>query len=94
MITLANNGYNFRTNESSLQEFSKQWNDIPKGTAIYTLKAHADPYDTQGTILGKIVVDGCTTSKFGDERLFFQHQRIEEDIALKPDWKVAYMKDC
>ena len=94
MITLAKNGYNFKTSESSLEEFSKQWNEIPKGTPIYSLKAHSEPADKQGTFLGNIVVDGCTTSKFGDERLFFQHQRIEEDIALKPDWKAAYMTDC
>ena len=77
-----------------MEDFSKQWNEIPKGTAIYSLKAHSEPADTQGTVLGKIVVDECTTSKFGDERLFFQHQRIEEDIILRPDWKGAYMTDC
>ena len=83
----------FRTKKSSLEEFSKQWNTIPKGSAIYSFIAHSSPEDTAGKELGKIVVDGCTTSKFGDERLFFRHQRIEEDIKLRPQWKNAYLKD-
>ena len=33
-------------------------------------------------------------SKFADERLFFQHHRIEEDIALKPEWKEKYEEVC
>ena len=85
---------NFRTAESSLEEFSKQWNGIQNGTAIYNLKTHSEPKDKQGTVLSKIVVEGCTTSKFGDERLFFQHQRITEDIILRPEWKNAYNTDC
>ena len=84
----------FMTKQSSLEEFSKQWNTIPKGSKMYSFVAHSSPEDTSGKELGKIVVDGCTTSKFGDERLFFQHQRVEEDIKLRPNWKSAYLKDC
>lgn len=28
-----------------------------------------------------------TTSKFGDKDLFFRHQKLEEDIALRPEWE-------
>ena len=94
-ITLDPTGdVNFRHEESSLQEFSEQWNTIPKGAAIYSFIAHSSPEDSVGKELGKIVVDGCTTSKFGDERLFFSHQRIEEDIQLRPNWRNAYLEDC
>jgi len=33
-------------------------------------------------------------SKFADGRLWFQHHRIEEDIALKPEWKDKYEEVC
>ena len=60
--------------------------------------AHDNPdelYPNGGTTLGTFVVDGgCTTSKFGDERLHFHHTRIEDDMELKPEWKEAYMKNC
>ena len=97
-ITLKPTGeVNFRNESSNLQEFSEQWNDIKDKIALYTLIAHDDPNELfpNGTTLGTIVVDGgCTTSKFGDEKLFFRHTRIEEDIKFRPELKDAYMKDC
>ena len=69
--------------------------DIPAGTELYSWIAHDNPEDIEGTELAKLViVDGCFPSKFGDEKLFFQHQRIEEDIELRPEWEAAYMTDC
>ena len=86
---------NFKQEESSLEEFSKQWETIPNGAAIYKFMAHSGPEDNEGIELGKIIaVDGCTTSKFGDEHLFFQHQRIEDDIILKPEWESSYLTEC
>lgn len=85
-------------NESSnLEEFSKQWKEIKDRAALYTVIAHDNPNDLfpNGTTLGTIIVDGgCTTSKFGDERLHFRHRRIEDDIRFKPEWKNDYMTDC
>ena len=26
------------------------------------------------------------TSNWGDEKLFFRHQRMEEDLAIHPEW--------
>ena len=66
---------------------------MPNGSVIYHLVAHANPEDVAGTEIGKISVSECTTSTFGDEMLFFQHQRVEEDIKLNPSWKNAYMND-
>ena len=88
---------NFRNESSNLQEFSEQWNEIKDGAPLYTLIAHDNPNELfpNGTTLGTIVVDGgCTTSKFGDEKLFFRHTRIEEDIKFRPELKDAYMTDC
>ena len=83
----------FNESSSSPKEFYDQWNRMPNGSVIYRLVAHANPEDVAGTEIGKISVYECTTSTFGDEMLFFQHQRIEEDIKLNPSWKNAYMKD-
>ena len=66
---------------------------MPNDTVIYHLVAHANPGDVAGTEIGKISVSECTTSTFGDEMLFFQHQRVEEDIKLNPSWENALMKD-
>ena len=86
---------NFKETASSLEDFSKQWADIPKGAAPYTFVAYANPNDQTGQELGRVVVEeGCTASKFGDEKLFFQHQRIEEDMLLRPEWKSAYLEVC
>jgi hypothetical protein len=35
-----------------------------------------------------LVLDGkLTTSKWGDQNLFFRHQKFDEDLALHPEWK-------
>ena len=96
MVTLLPTGeVNFKDTASSLEEFSQQWAEIPHGAAPYTLVAHANPDDTVGKELGYVVVDeGCSVSQFGDGKLFFQHQRIEEDIELRPEWESAYMTEC
>ena len=87
----------FKNESSNLEEFSKQWKEIKDRAALYTVIAHDNPNDLfpNGTTLGTIIVDGgCTTSKFGDERLHFRHRRIEDDIQFKPEWKNDYMTDC
>jgi len=41
--------------------------------------------------LGDVVTTSyCTTSKYGDERLHFRHQRIEEDWILRPEFFQKY----
>ena len=79
----------------------KQLESIPAGTPIYELLACKDKSSSEqgskdGTeacssmSLGSLTTVGsCTRSKYGDEKLFIKHQRIEEDWALKPDWVPA-----
>ena len=63
--------------------------------AIYDFYAHSGPTDVNGHRLGELrILEQCIDkSKFGDERLFFQHHKIEEDIALKPQWETAYREE-
>ena len=74
-----------------MEEFMAQFDAIPVGTTIYTLKAYLSPDDSEGMVLGNLVItDNCVSSLYGDTRMFFKHQYIEDDIALKPEWTDAY----
>ena len=68
---------------------------IPVGSKLYEFRAHMSPEDEEGTNLGHIVtVDNCVTSFFGDTKMQFKHQGIEEDVALNPQWTDAYYNEC
>ena len=73
--------------------YLRQFTDkIKNGTELYSFVAYADPQDVNGTELAKmVIVNGCYPGKYGDEKLFFRHQRVEEDIELKPEWKNDYL---
>ena len=51
----------------------------------------------KGRRLGDMVTTTeCTTSAFGDAKLFFRHQRVEEDWQLRPEWmsQLDGERDC
>ena len=78
-----------------MTDFYKQFDDIAVGTAIYELRGHQDPDDVEGVSLGNVVTtDKCVTSLYGDSKLFFKHQYLNEDIALRPEWAAAYQAGC
>ena len=53
------------------------------------------PDDIEGSLLGNVItIDECVSSLFGDTHLFFKHQWIEDDVALKSEWSDAYFNDC
>lgn len=67
---------------------------IPVGSNLYNIRALRSP-DDSGFILGTAVTtDQCVTSLYGDMKLAFKHQWIEDDAALKPEWAEAYASDC
>ena len=62
---------------------------------MYTIRAMRYPGDTEMVVLGDIItMDECVSSNYGDTKLFFKHQWIEEDAALKPEWADAYFSEC
>lgn len=74
---------------------------ITDGSELYTVEYWSEPAEyknnTAPTFLGKMVIDGqCTTSKFGDSSLFFRHQLVEDDWALRPAWHAQMdpLSDC
>ena len=78
----------------SITDFLNQFEALAPGSRLYTVKAKQNPQDP-GYVLGDVVTsDECVSSKFGDTKMFFKHQWIEEDIALRPEWSDAYYEDC
>ena len=70
-------------------------NLIPKDTELYKVKASMNPDDQNGSIIGNLVTEGpCVTSNFGDTKLSFKHQSIQDDVDLKPEWYDAYKYNC
>ena len=79
----------------SMTEFLDQFKAIPVGTKLYTIKAIQNPENPIDSILGNLVIaDECVSSNFGDTEMFFKHQWIEDDIALRPEWIDNYSEDC
>ena len=78
----------------TITDFLNQFEALAPGSRLYTVKAKQNPQDP-GYVLGDVVTsDECVSSKFGDTKMFFKHQWIEEDIALRPEWSDAYYEDC
>ena len=73
----------------------KQFTNLPVGTVLYQLRGHQSPEDKEGVLLGAVVTtDDCVTSQYGDTKLFFRHQYINEDKELMPEWADAYNDGC
>ena len=86
---------NQRLRNSQTKEKTKESVGISSGFSFYTIKASKSPEDVQGLTLGQIVsIDDCVSSLFGDTKMFFKHQWIEEDIDLKPEWAKSYYSNC
>ena len=62
---------------------------VPADSALYDVIALTAPVDQGGkeVTIGQLVLDGqFTTTKWGDEHLFFRHQKQDDDNKLKPEW--------
>ena len=85
----------FNENFTSVDDFFSQFKAIPEFSKIYGIRAFESPVDETGSVIGNIKTTGkCDYSQYGDTKLAFRHQKVEEDMALKPEWKEAYEKDC
>lgn len=75
-----------KDNEALLKELSS----IPVGSQIFNVYSYASPKDKiagNKKLLGVLsTIEQCHQSLFGDEHMFFRHQRMEEDFALAPEW--------
>eukprot|EP00927_Polykrikos_kofoidii_P025441 TRINITY_DN22844_c0_g1_i1.p1 TRINITY_DN22844_c0_g1~~TRINITY_DN22844_c0_g1_i1.p1 ORF type:complete len:410 (-),score=49.83 TRINITY_DN22844_c0_g1_i1:138-1367(-) len=66
--------------------FAAALSKLELGTKLFEVRA-IKQFGDPSTVIGHIELSTkLTTSKFGDEQLFFRHQRMEDDFALKPEW--------
>lgn len=59
---------------------------IPNGTPLFGVWARASPGALLMPIGNITLTSKLVASAFGDEQLFFQHQRMENDFAIHPEW--------
>lgn len=90
--------------EESLDALHEALDDLDVGTTLFSMYACDEPAGGEMTPttsveeacgsplkLGDIVTTSrCTTSKYGDEKFFIRHQRIEEDWKYRPDFLESY----
>merc|ERR1711973_129815 len=75
-------------------EYVNDWKDdlmsIPAGTTLYQVYALDEPEELGGIeahIADLVLTSALTTSTWGDNHLFFRHQDMADDVALRPEWK-------
>jgi len=62
---------------------------IPSGAILYKVLALDKPVELGGSeteIAELVLTSAPTTSRWGDQHLFFRHQTMEDDISIHPDW--------
>jgi hypothetical protein len=80
--------------ETGNGDYVKDTETLAAGTTLYDVYAEHDAdennlhYEKSKPVkIGQIVLTTAPTStSFGDNLLFFQHQRIDDDFAIHPDW--------
>lgn len=63
--------------------------DVPANSPLFDVYAIDRPEELGGveTHIGTFVLDGnMTRSKWQDDNLYFQHVRLDDDMAIKTDW--------
>ena len=63
---------------------------IPAGSKVYDIYAWDAPEELGGTetLIGAFVLASqATPSMWGDDHLFYRHQRMDEDLAIHPEWE-------
>eukprot|EP01059_Diplonema_ambulator_P033268 TRINITY_DN6886_c3_g1_i1.p1 TRINITY_DN6886_c3_g1~~TRINITY_DN6886_c3_g1_i1.p1 ORF type:complete len:358 (+),score=58.03 TRINITY_DN6886_c3_g1_i1:47-1075(+) len=60
---------------------------IPMGTVLYTVLAIEYPEAPAKPIGAIRTTSPLIHSKYGDEKLFFRHQRMNDDLERRPEWR-------
>ena len=70
-----------------------QLESVPADSKLYDIYAldKSDFVDGVESLIGTLQLDGgLTSSKWGDESLFFRHQKMDDDVKFHPEW-VPYL---
>ena len=63
---------------------------IQEGSILYQVFALEKPEQMEGVemhIGNLVMVSNMVTSWWGDRKLFFRHQDMQEDLKIQPEWK-------
>ena len=78
------------TVEAGYTDFRDDLKTITKGTKLYDVYATDVPTELGGTEqkIAQIVTSSeMTTSYWGDEHFYIRHERMDDDLAIHPEWK-------
>jgi len=75
--------------QNDFMHYVEQLKTVPSGSNLYNIYGMDKPKELGGKeiLIGTLVLDGkLTSSKWGDENLFFRHQKMNDDIKFHPEW--------
>mmetsp|Transcript_17677 Transcript_17677/g.49745 ORF Transcript_17677/g.49745 Transcript_17677/m.49745 type:complete len:342 (+) Transcript_17677:75-1100(+) len=76
------------------QTLFDQLSSIPVGTALYKFVVKETPESAPVELAELIITSTFTSSEFGDDNLFFQHVRAEEDNLRHPEFVDSLPPQC
>lgn len=68
---------------------------IPAGAVIYDIYAMDKPAELGGveSQIGQLkAATQFTPSNWGDEHMYFRHERLDDDLAIHPEWEPYVLK--
>jgi hypothetical protein len=91
-------GISFSTGKTTPSQLIGNLRSIPAGKTLFEVYTYSSPMaKKQGKRekLGTLTTTSqCEQSAYGDTTLFFRHQRMEEDFALRPEWIPSATSDA
>ena len=78
---------------SNAMNYLDQLKSVPANSVLYTVYGWTAPPQIGGkkVEIGSLQLQGnLVTSKWGDEKMFFRHQKMDADLRYQPGWKPYY----
>ena len=72
------------------QTFEQYLVTIPSGSKLFSIYAMDQPVELGGKdqLIGSFVTNSSlVTSYWGDEHMYFRHQRMDDDLKIRPEWE-------
>lgn len=67
----------------------EQLKTIETGSILYKVFAMEAPGVEEQHIANIVTESQLVTSKWGDEKMFFRHQRFDDDLRYHPEWMTS-----
>lgn len=69
--------------------FEQYLTTIPAGSTLFNIYGWDQPEELGGaeTLIAHMVTDSLmVTTYWGDENMFFRHERMDDDLKIRPEW--------